>query len=378
MTRSILSLALLGLALATPPASADEWVSPDGSVRLDFRPDGTFVWEAGGTRSEGRFAEREGLLVLTAADGTSAAYRVNQPRAGRIELVDAQGTAHPFVRVEDDPVLLRAGDLVLRASDFQTACTLAALLVDRPLAEGERARLLEASRRDFPVDPAGFLAQVQEVRRAIEPILATADPLRIAELQQALLAEIHLSSRSIPAESRPEIVRLMDENVRVLSIDAENRLVLTGRAADAFLALGDLEGRVAGRTPLSSCVDRAEVERSLAERFEGGAIEEKRGLCSLPVAWKVIEYNWTRLGEAERARLAANLGFETAREPDAAAPPGVDAAKGDLLQRQADLRSRQQMFDMMNRMSLQQHVTSLNIIENMGGVGNYWEVVERP
>ena len=45
-----------------------------------------------------------------------------------------------------------------------------------------------------------------------------------------------------------------------------------------------------------------------------------------------------------------------------------------LQQQQYDLWQRQQMFNMMNNMSLQNHATTMNIIENIGGTGNYWEV----
>ena len=41
-----------------------------------------------------------------------------------------------------------------------------------------------------------------------------------------------------------------------------------------------------------------------------------------------------------------------------------------------DYNSRRQMFNMMNNMNMNSHALSMNIIENIGGTGNYWEVVD--
>jgi hypothetical protein len=48
------------------------------------------------------------------------------------------------------------------------------------------------------------------------------------------------------------------------------------------------------------------------------------------------------------------------------------------MQKQQDLWHQQQMWDMMNTMSLQNHATTLNIIENIGGTGDYWEITDDP
>ena len=41
-----------------------------------------------------------------------------------------------------------------------------------------------------------------------------------------------------------------------------------------------------------------------------------------------------------------------------------------------DYQARQSMFQMMNDMNMNSHALSLNIIENIGGTGNYWNVVD--
>jgi len=46
--------------------------------------------------------------------------------------------------------------------------------------------------------------------------------------------------------------------------------------------------------------------------------------------------------------------------------------------RGAAVQARQNMFRIMNNINHQTHATSLNIIENIGGTGNYWKVVDLP
>jgi hypothetical protein len=53
--------------------------------------------------------------------------------------------------------------------------------------------------------------------------------------------------------------------------------------------------------------------------------------------------------------------------------PGTAKSAAETMR---DYNARQQVFKMMNDMSLNNHALSLNIIENIGGTGNYWSVVD--
>ncbi len=50
--------------------------------------------------------------------------------------------------------------------------------------------------------------------------------------------------------------------------------------------------------------------------------------------------------------------------------------KKSIYQMQSELNAKQNMFNMMQNMNTNSHALSMNIAENIGGTGNYWEVVD--
>ncbi len=50
--------------------------------------------------------------------------------------------------------------------------------------------------------------------------------------------------------------------------------------------------------------------------------------------------------------------------------------KKSIYQMQSELNAKQNMFNMMQNMNTNSHALYMNIAENIGGTGNYWEVVD--
>ena len=57
-------------------------------------------------------------------------------------------------------------------------------------------------------------------------------------------------------------------------------------------------------------------------------------------------------------------------------PNNGNVTQADIDKLRRENMANQNLFNMMNNMSLQNHATMLNTIENFGGTGNYWEVTD--
>ena len=138
--------------------------------------------------------------------------------------------------------------------------------------------------------------------------------------------------------------------------------------------LSDLSGQPVAVTPELHQTIRSDMLR----RFYTMPPQQKQILCSASLIWALLESNWKRLTGDQREQFRRNYHARTAGMQPAAGGAGPVATTGrpDTGKSMAEFQARQNMLRIMSDMNLQTHATSLNIIENIGGTGNYWEVVD--
>jgi hypothetical protein len=110
-------------------------------------------------------------------------------------------------------------------------------------------------------------------------------------------------------------------------------------------------------------------------------IEQKRLLCTASLIWQLLESNWNRMTPAQKQQYKSAYFSQSGQKTPAYQPPQTggsytpSSAKSPAEQMR-EYNARQNMYRMMNEMNMNSHALSLNIIENIGGTGNYWNVVD--
>jgi hypothetical protein len=123
---------------------------------------------------------------------------------------------------------------------------------------------------------------------------------------------------------------------------------------------------------------QGQIVSDIVKAFPSMRIEQKKLLCSAGLLWQLMEYNWNRLDASQkqqfRSQFTGNRSVAASGQTPAYSS-GQSQQKKSASQQMADYQARQNCMKMMMDMNTMTHATSLNIIENIGGTGNYWEVV---
>ncbi|MEM8995604.1 MAG: hypothetical protein AAGF23_12535, partial [Acidobacteriota bacterium] len=100
----------------------------------------------------------------------------------------------------------------------------------------------------------------------------------------------------------------------------------------------------------------------LVPGFTSLGTEEKQFLAAAGVLHEVLAANLRGMTPGQVAALRQNM---ASTQPAPQPPPATGRSGGTMDANTARF---------LSQMSLQQHVSTMNAIENIGGTGNYWEV----
>jgi len=165
-------------------------------------------------------------------------------------------------------------------------------------------------------------------------------------------------------------------------------LLLTNKDAHGMLNYLAFNSELMGQKVHLTDAVRHSIMTDLVNQFAAMPLEQKRLLCSASLIWEMLESNWNRLNSAQKqqyknayySQIAQNTqSYQTYNKTyntDSSGSGYKSSSKKSTADMMREHRAKQHMFQMMNEMNMNTHATSLNIIENIGGTGNYWSVVD--
>ncbi len=138
-----------------------------------------------------------------------------------------------------------------------------------------------------------------------------------------------------------------------LAADSRNKVLLLASDLDGACAYLSFLRQSQGGAPWSA-QETQQFRSQVSQNFSALPDETKGFLLGGQIFWSLISQNLQRLSQQRQAEVQQQI----ARQQQA--PMSMDA------------------YQTLSNMSRAQHMTTMNILENMGGSGDYWEMVERP
>ena len=374
---------LINPLLVQAQALYGEWSHAQSGYTLSLQADGQYVFQGPNLYSQGAYRAEDGRLRLQdAANGVVVDYGVQALSDAHLVLTDANNISMSFQRAPSAAAFLaQAGGLTLTTAHVDVGVALAQFIIGQSLKPTEIEALQQQSVLEFQQQPQAFLQEINDIDQSLQQLRTLTDPLQIGLARQTLFATLYLATEAMPETQKPLLIQLINRYVDVLATDAANQLVLTAQDADGVVNYFAFVYKLAGQPVTVTDQQKAQYRAELAQNFAQLPLEQKQFLASASLIWELLEYNWQQLNASQRAelrqQLLASVPAQSAPVAPATTTPGT-ATAADVLQKQQEIWHQQQMWDMMNNMSLQNHATTLNIIENIGGTGNYWEVTTNP
>ncbi len=271
-------------------------------------------------------------------------------------------------------LLARAGFVELHRCHAQPLVDLVGFLIGQPPSLSEEEELMAMAVAGFRAQPMPTRVWLQGVGVTMQAAAGQTDPVTASGLRDQLLAQLYAEASGQQTGPLSVVLR----HVEVLQFDWVAQLALTRRDAEGILALAE---RVAADA--DAPIDRGpERDRAFVDQlgtdFLFGATADKQFLSSGELFGRLLRDDWERIDAEWRRQVLARAEQLTAanvervyRTPEPAAEPApMDAATFES--EMARLRADGECYRILSDVMLDSHVTSLNIIENIGGGDGYW------
>jgi len=399
------------------------WTEPAYQMQLQLNPDGSYVLQyyAQGN-SYGQYALQGNQFWLQDAYGNALAYMVFQLTATHFQISDVNGTVMSFVNqnpaVVSQPtsmeaktvgvsweqsqynrVLAQENDLVLKEKEVRVYAALLEFLIEANLTPVELGELEEAVVLDFEENGSALLQDVKQVAGALKMIYTQTDVIQIGVARQELFANLHAHILQNPVLKQGAFFSILYKHLEVLAFDAANKLVLTDKDVGAYLKYMNFTNSLLGVPQQITQAEEEAFQQQLTNSFAQLPLEQKQVFCSSRLLWQVVEANWNQLSQSQQQQVVVSMQSQTnvnvySNKSDLKRTQGTYEQSGEdiVAEMEEDVkrwaaekgmtveeyleyrRGFNATFPMMQRASMQNHTTMMNVIENMGGGDSYWSV----
>ncbi|MEM1122693.1 MAG: hypothetical protein AAGJ18_19775 [Bacteroidota bacterium] len=238
--------------------------------------------------------------------------------------------------------------------------------------------------QQFQANPMGIATEIQQVRQVLPYIASLTDITQIAAYRNSVITTLHLQFMNNP--NRPILLQLLDKYNPILIYDMLSNICLTNRDIEGLLAFTELSYNIVGQTPPSSNpAGKQQLIQQLENQIYSMNPTDKQGLVVLADYVPFLRQAFLQLSPEQKAQIKqeylktmiANQNTNQSTQQCQGCSERMKAlyakqANGtltqyDLAEMQRELNAQQNMYTMMNNMSLESHATMLNVINNIGG-----------
>lgn len=397
-------LLIMGTAVLPGQSAAGTWVESQYKVTLKLSANGTYTLQHPGGSSSGRW-ETHGqqfclqdnfaaqpvcysvvqytanLMVLRDVNGVVMNYKLQSPSKPAGPALPG-GTPAAATTASAGQVLARQGQYTLTMGQFQHGIDLLQLIIGQRVKLTELNQLRAKTIEEFNQAPANTVQKLNSIGQSIQRVRSAADPARIGLVRQELFVALYKATVNMREDQKPLLIQVMNRYIKVLSFDRINNLLLTSKDVDGYINYLAFNSELAGQKVQVNAAVRQSMTQQLVAGFPIMPLEQKKILASASLIWELLSANWQRLTPAQKQqyknayyqKVASN--FPSPPPSNQYTPPTRSTSKKSPTQQRREYNARQNMFNIMNNMNMNSHALSMNIIENIGGTGNYWQVVD--
>ncbi len=380
-----------------------KWVDSRQNFTLILRGDFTYslTYQNGG--STGYWSSGGNQFCLRDSSGTNpVCYTVMSYSASVMVLRDVNGVLINYKKetgVQADVpvtkkrkvkgasrVIAEKGKYKLTHGHLRSGIDLTQFIIGLKIEDKEVRELKQKLVEEFNSMPDQVLGQLESIGKSMDKVHNATDPVKIGQVRQQIFAELYKLTRNMVEEQKPLMIRVINRYIKVLAYDQRNNLILTNRDVNGYINYVAFNSELAGQKILVNNAVRNSVAQQLVGNFGSMQLSQKQMLASASLIWQLTEWNWKRLNQAQknqyimayRKQIAGNFrqSSQGAGYGQQQWTPPQKKSKKSLSQMRAEFNAKQNMFKMMQNMNTNSHALSLNIIENIGGTGNYWEVTD--
>ncbi len=351
------------------------WVDVTNNSKMIFNENYSFSAEEGnGKIYTGSFSIQGNqlqVIIYGATRSLSTSYAIAKLTANELQLRGQQGILTTMVKknnrsisqparwrnLEYNRILAENNGIQLKESVIQTMAALVEFLLDMPLSGSEVEIIRQEYLKDFKKKPAETISSTPTLQQFLDLAYSNSNPIEVGVIRQHFYAMLYqqYSQLKQQKENSPTL-QMIFTKIPVILYGPTNQLVISEQDIISTAKYLNFLSTLNGSNPQ---ITVEQVRKEILTSFQQMPLDAKQALATATIIWKIVDYNWTRLSTWERQQYMAQQ-----QQTDYSTIFGTNQHSGMTWDQ----------YQMLSNMSLQMHATNLNIIENIGGTGNYWEV----
>lgn len=335
-------------------------------TQLTLNVDGTFQINGPNGQLTGTYQHANDQIMVRDQFGNTYQYTVQALTSTTLNMMEnVSAVSLQYVRQQgqDTQLLAQSNGYALRLSDVQLGQALIQFITEQSINTQEFEILKNSAIREFKADPKGFSEGMDGLKKVLNMAKQSQDVSIIAQLRQSLFSELYKANKDQPLHEQSEIVRIMLNYLTVESYDPKTGMVLSSRDLDASVNYLAKTLELQSGQALSSA-GRQQIQQTLKTQFTQLPKEEQAFYANGSVYWAMVEANLQQFSQQQYTQFQQQY---AGNEPQYQSIPSW----GDQQQGQ---QMSQETYEFLSQMSLQNHVSMMNGIENMGGTGDYWQI----
>jgi len=359
----------------------------------------------GVTNEEGLFTVQNNMLYLANKAGITTQYQIQSLGENALVIYDYNAKELlSFIKkgsqkklVFEGKELAAKGEKTLNTGHVKVYTDMMAFLIGQKLSEDEEKAMQKECINSFNENPDALEQDAISLHHAMQNVYPIKNIGQIGVARLMFISEFYKNRKQL---AKSQLWIILERHCKVVAFDETNNTALTQKDLDGIVSyLEFMNVEFAEGKPLSS-TDKKHVTKSLISNFSALDMQQKQSICMGSLLNTMMMNNWNALSSEQKQQLKEkfkaqnednksywdnknqvdytdnnskwkpNPELERLREK---AKNGT-LSKSELVDYKAHMKTQNMYFNMMNNMQLQNHVTSLNIIENIGGSNNYWEI----
>lgn len=397
---------------------AAEWVNNDYGIQFVLYKNFTYVFKYQGKVSKGQWGYQNAKLCFKDnVYGNITCYKVTSFNNKTITLLSSNGVALTYYRIgsnsnksysseynkkvinlNNGKILAQKNGYKFTEKHFNALLKFLEFIVGEKITESEKTLLLKSEINGFNRNPYDEISQIEKINTSMQALYRINDPIKIGYSRAELFKQLYFAFSKVNKDKQPAFSIIMNKYLKMIVYDKKTGLALTQKDVDGYINYLMFMEYLKGGNSNFSYELRKSIENELSNKFISMSLEQKKIISSGSILWALIESNWKKFTPSQRLQYIRQFrnklygnnspnyqkyfqqGYELGKQKGEQIINNIlkskhSSSKGvSLLQKQREFQAKQNMMRMMYNTNLQTHATSLNIIENIGGTGNYWEV----
>ena len=274
------------------------------------------------------------------------------------------------------------GNYSLNETHVQFYVELLQFVIGEKIKKSEINQIRDQAISEFNNNPQGFFNEMNQFQTVMTQLQKQTDPIQIANGRMMFISHFYKVTSSMPEQNLPSLIKIANRYVKVLHYNPQTQIALTNKDIKAVLEYINFTRKLSGYNGLSYA-EKQNFKKHLPNFYAQLNPQQQAVFVVMPIFWKTMETQWNRMSPQQKQQVMAQ--YRSAQNNQMAVRQNQTNTNGNYQNQQSQqtqtnspylnqlrLQQRQQMFNMMNDINTSSHITTMNIIENIGDSGGYW------